>query len=157
MRRANITLSDSGAFLDSSRDAPKLAKESVIKIFVDMSNPDLKVPWQNEGVMAATGSGVVILLGEEKCILTAAHVVGHASTYVAAQQVLNPEKASCDIVNVCHDCDLALLRPKNPKFLADIDPIKLSRMPALRDRIYVVGYPVGPCFVSDTQVARNSR
>lgn len=136
---------------DEAIDAPQLARESVIKIFVFMSNPDKKMPWQTQDVLAASGSGVVVLVGGQKAILTAAHVVGATPTYIECQQATFPDKVECEIISVCHDCDLALIKPKNENFLNKIDPIKVAPMPTLRERIYVVGYPIGGDELSATE------
>ncbi len=57
----------------------------------------------------------------------------------------------CEIEAVCHDCDLALLVPTNKNFLENIEPLEISDMPALRDRIFVCGYPIGGDEISVTE------
>ncbi len=55
------------------------------------------------------------------------------------------------VTAVSHDCDLALLRVDEDAFWADLRPVELGGLPQLRDRVTVVGFPVGGEQVSYTQ------
>jgi S1-C subfamily serine protease len=46
-------------------------------------------------------------------------------------------------VNICHDCDLAIITPEEPDFLDGITPLRIGSLPSLRDRVLVCGFPIG--------------
>jgi len=120
---------------------------SVIKIICTAQSPNYSIPWQTHEVTVATGSGAVL---ENGLILTAAHVIAN-QTYVQLQKVDDPEKESAQIHAVCHECDLALLKPTNPDFLKGIEPFQLGGIPSLRDNVYVCGFPIGGQEISITE------
>lgn len=121
---------------------------AVVRIFTTSQAPDYDSPWQSEMPSNSTGSGVVIGPGR---ILTGAHVVANA-TFVQVQKVSDPDKAIARVVAVCHDADLALLQVDTPDFMRGIGPLaELGDLPDLRDRVHVVGYPVGGEEISVTE------
>lgn len=83
-------------------------------------------------------------------ILTGAHVVANA-TFLQIQKLSDPNKAVARVKAVCHDSDLALLEVEPVDFLDDIDPAELGPMPRLRDKVSVVGFPVGGEEISVTE------
>ncbi len=120
---------------------------SVVRIYATTQDPDCDSPWQAEVPQSSTGSGVVIGPGR---ILTGAHVIAN-STFVQVQKISDPEKAIARVVGVCHDCDLALVELVDRHFLDGIEPAKLGELPDLRDRVAVVGFPVGGEEISITE------
>ncbi len=120
----------------------------VIRVFATSQDPDFDSPWQALSPSSSTGSAVVI---EGGLILTGAHVVANA-TFLQIQKPSHPDKAIARVRAVSHDCDLALLEVVEPAdFLADITPAELGPMPALRQKVAVVGYPVGGEEISITE------
>ena len=119
----------------------------VVRVYCTYQDPDHESPWQNLAPRGSTGSGVVIGPG---LVLTGAHVVANA-TFVQVQKISDTAKASARIEAISHDCDLALLRVEDKAFLKGIRPAKLGDLPALRDQVQVVGYPVGGEEVSVTE------
>lgn len=120
----------------------------VIRVFATSQDPDFDSPWQALSPSSSTGSAVVI---EGGWVLTGAHVVANA-TFLQIQKPSHPDKAIARVRAVSHDCDLALLEVVEPKdFLADIEPAPLGPMPALREKVHVVGYPVGGEEISITE------
>jgi S1-C subfamily serine protease len=84
-------------------------------------------------------------------VLTGAHVVANA-TFLQIQKPSHPDKAIARVKAVSHDCDLALLEVVEPAdFLADVTPAELGPMPSLREKVHVVGYPVGGEEISITE------
>ena len=81
-------------------------------------------------------------------ILTAAHVVADAQ-YVQVQRssgaARSLEKFTAQVVAVCHELDLALLAVKDPKCFEGHAVLEVAgaTLPALRDKVQVVGFPVG--------------
>lgn len=125
-----------------------MAYPEVVRIFATTQEPDYDCPWQALTPDSTTGSGVVIGPGE---ILTGAHVVANA-TFLQVQKPSHPDKAVARVKAISHDCDLALLEVADPpNFLSDIVPAKIGEMPALRDEVAVVGYPVGGEEISITE------
>ncbi len=117
----------------------------VVRIFATTQEPDYESPWQTNSPASSTGSGV--LLGPDR-VLTGAHVVADA-TFLQVQTVFDPEKTVATVEAVCHDADLALLRVSAP--FEDVEPAALGELPARRDRVSVVGFPIGGEEVSITE------
>ncbi|MEZ4360760.1 MAG: serine protease [Kofleriaceae bacterium] len=120
----------------------------VIRVYATSQDPDFDSPWQALSPSSSTGSAVVI---EGGLVLTGAHVVANA-TFLQIQKLSHPDKAIARVRAVSHDCDLALLEVVEPAdFLADIAPAQLGPMPSLREKVHVVGYPVGGEEISITE------
>lgn len=119
----------------------------VVRVFATTQTPDHDNPWQSRTPQSSTGSGVVI----RPCqILTGAHVVADA-TFLQVQKMSSPEKVLARVVAICHDADLALLTVEEDGFFDDISPVSLGDLPALRDKVSVVGYPIGGEEISITE------
>jgi S1-C subfamily serine protease len=119
----------------------------VVRIFATTQAPDYECPWQTEPPRSSTGSGVIIGPGR---VLTGAHVVAD-STFLQVQTVADPEKSVAVVEAVCHDCDLALLRVDDPAFAPDVTPAVIGDLPQRRNRVSVVGFPVGGEEISITE------
>lgn len=124
-----------------------MSERAVVRIFATVQNPDYESPWNSAVPAATTGSGVFV---PGNRILTGAHVVANA-TFIQVQKVSNPDKCIARVVSVCHDCDLALLEVQDPHFTDDVEHAELGGLPELRDRVQVVGYPVGGEEISVTE------
>jgi S1-C subfamily serine protease len=121
---------------------------AVMRVFATSQDPDFDGPWQARTPSNSTGSAVVI---GPSILLTGAHVVANA-TFLQVQKPSQPDKAIARVRAVSHDCDLALLEVVDPPdFLSDIEPAELGPMPQLRDKVAVVGYPVGGEEISITE------
>ena len=119
----------------------------VVRVFATSQDPDYDCPWQARTPTRSTGSGVVI--GPDQ-ILTGAHVVANA-TFLQIQKLSDPNKTVARVAAVCHDADLALLTVDAVGFLSDIVPAELGELPDLRQKVSVVGYPVGGEEISITE------
>ena len=119
----------------------------VVRIFATTQSPDYDCPWQARTPSRSTGSGVIIDHGH---ILTGAHVVAN-STFLQVQKISHPEKFVAKVKAVCHDADLALLEVEDETFAADIEPAQIGDLPDLRNKVSVVGYPVGGEEISITE------
>lgn len=119
----------------------------VVRVFATTQTPDHDNPWQSRTPQSSTGSGVVI---RSRQILTGAHVVADA-TFLQVQKISSPEKVLARVAAICHDADLALLTVEDPDFFADISPAQLGDLPQLRDKVSVVGYPIGGEEISITE------
>ncbi len=121
--------------------------QSVVRIFATSQAPDHRCPWQAEPPEHSTGSGVIIGKGK---ILTGAHVVADA-TFLQVQKVSEPDKMIAEVEAINHDCDLALLTVRDPRFMHKVKPERLGPLPRLRDAVSVVGYPIGGEEISITE------
>ncbi|HLU68395.1 MAG TPA: trypsin-like peptidase domain-containing protein [Kofleriaceae bacterium] len=124
-----------------------MSYSSVVRIYATTQDPDHDSPWQAQVPQSSTGSGVVIGPGR---VLTGAHVVANA-TFVQVQKISAPDKAVARVIGVCHDCDLALLSVEDRHFMEGIEPARMGELPDLRDRVAVVGFPVGGEEISITE------
>lgn len=119
----------------------------VVRVFATTQEPDYDCPWQAQRPTNSTGSGV--LIGPNQ-ILTGAHVVANA-TFLQVQHISNPNKFIARVKAACHDCDLALLTVDDPTFASNIEPAQIGELPALQDRVSVVGFPIGGEEISITE------
>jgi S1-C subfamily serine protease len=124
-----------------------MENQSVVRIYATTQSPDYESPWQTNAPTSGTGSGVVIAPGR---VLTGAHVVADA-TFLQVQKVSDPNKMVASVLAINHDCDLALLTVDDPRFMEGVVPEELGELPRLRDRVFVVGYPVGGEEISITE------
>ncbi len=124
-----------------------MAYPQVVKIFATTQEPDFDSPWQARTPSSSTGSGVII--GSHQ-ILTGAHVVANA-TFLQIQKISDPDKLVARLVAVCHDCDLALLTVDDHDLTADMEPAVIGDLADLRDKVSVVGFPVGGEEISITE------
>ncbi|MFT5686296.1 MAG: S1-C subfamily serine protease [Myxococcota bacterium] len=120
---------------------------SVVRVFATTQSPDFDNPWQSLSPSSSTGSGVIIGPGR---VLTGAHVVANA-TFLQIQKGANPDKMVARVEAICHDADLALLAVDDPRLMAGVTPRSIGEIPVLRDRVSVVGYPVGGEEISITE------
>jgi len=140
---------------------------AAVKILVTEQSPDWINPWQTRTAHRRTGSGVLICRkGEvmpgqgssgtkagEHVILTAAHVVAN-STFIQVQLSDSPERHMARVLAVLHECDLALIAVDEDNSFEDVTPMNISApdiLPSLRDKVHVLGFPVGGDEVSITE------
>ena len=129
----------------ASNDA---VRESVVKIYATMRNPNLIQPWQKQGPQEATGTGVVI---EGKRILTNAHVVSYA-TQVMVEPNGSSEKLAATVLFVAPGIDLAVLKLEDEAFFDNHPPLpRAENLPEIREGVTVYGYPTGGTSLSITK------
>lgn len=124
-----------------------MQNQSVVRIYATSQAHDYENPWQANAPSSGSGSGVVIGPGQ---VLTGAHVVADA-TFLQVQKVSDPNKMVATVLAINHDCDLALLTVDDPRFMEGVVPERLGDLPHLRDRVSVVGYPIGGEEISITE------
>jgi S1-C subfamily serine protease len=120
--------------------------KSIVKIFATKSIPNYQYPWQTSQISKFTGSGVII---KDNQILTAAHVVAR-SRLLEVKKENDPKKYIAHIKYISHQADLALLQIEDKAFFNHTKPLKLSTDVKVRDKVTVVGYPIGGKNVSTT-------
>ena len=125
--------------VDISKGTVKIIKTSV--------TPDYNMPWTMKDPETSVGSGAIIRGGY---ILTNAHVVSDA-TYIQVRKESDPEMYDAEIVFIGHDCDLAILKPKDRRFYRNTTELELGGLPELRSRVTTYGYPMGGSRMSITE------
>ncbi len=123
---------------------------SVVQILTSADPPDYDQPWQTRGVESASGSGAIIETPRGLRVLTSAHVVEHA-VFVEVRRDGRAEKFVATVECAGYECDLALLKVEKAEFFRDAEPIAIGGLPALGDRVSVLGFPIGGERMSLTQ------
>lgn len=119
-------------------------KKGVVQIRVYTQNYDAFSPWASKSVSASSGTGFLI---DGERILTNAHVISN-SRYIQIQRHNQTTWYEVDILHIAHDCDLAILKAKDPEFYKDAHFFELGDIPELNSPINVVGYPIGGSRIS---------
>ena len=119
---------------------------AVVKLEVMTARSNILCPWANV-TENSTGSGVVIDKGR---ILTCAHCVADAS-YIRVRKQNEDVLYHGKVLFVDDDADLALVGVDDPKFMADIMPLKIGETPHVQDDVLAVGYPIGGDDISYTR------
>ncbi len=90
--------------------------------------------------------------GDVCVVLTAAHVVAN-STFIQVQLAGQPEKVTAVVTAVAHETDLATVHAP-ASFFEGVAPLLLAppdALPALRDKVFVLGFPIGGDDLSITE------
>ncbi|VAX24061.1 hypothetical protein MNBD_NITROSPINAE02-2225 [hydrothermal vent metagenome] len=124
-----------------------IVNKSVVKILSVKRKPSYSQPWQFKGQSRGVGTGVII---EGERILTNAHVVGGAM-FIEIKKSNNPKKYIAYVEAVGHECDLAILKPRDKSFFDGTAPMELGELPDLHDTISVYGFPTGGAEISITE------
>ncbi len=131
----------------SAAAAAGSVNDAVVKVFVTQNPMNFYLPWQSRGSVAGTGSGCII---PGRRILTNAHVVAD-QTFIQVRKESDPKKYTAELEAIAHDCDLAILKVKDPSFFDGTTALELGDLPRLRDQVTVVGFPLGGDKLSVTE------
>ncbi len=134
------------AYPAEAKKAPIDVSRGTVKIIRTAIRPDYNLPWKMKEPETAVGSGAIIA---GHMILTNAHVVSDA-TYIQVRKEIDPEQYDAEIVFIAHDCDLALLRVKDPRFYKNTQVLEMGGIPELRSMVTTYGYPMGGSRISIT-------
>ncbi|WP_020558112.1 S1C family serine protease [Thiofilum flexile] len=130
----------------STQDQRRLIKDAVVHVYVVKHAYDTLSPW-NSDTQKGSGSGLII---EGGLILTNAHVAADA-TFIEVQRHGETERHEAEVVNISHEADLALLRPKDKTIYKDVKPLELGDLPKMQQPIEVYGFPIGGNTLSVTR------
>jgi S1-C subfamily serine protease len=123
---------------------------SVVRIVATVQGPDFDSPWQARTPTKSSGTGCVIEGGR---VLAAAHAIANAS-WIELHRVTGGPPCRASVIAVNHDCDLALLAPADPAWLANAEPVRIGELPALRTPIFMFGATEGGHWVRDGIVSK---
>lgn len=143
----------SGLALAAALTVPVLAADyatlerSVVRIVNYTQRGDWSSPWDASKVVETSGSGFVIAGG---LVMTNAHVVSDSRMLLLSVEG-DPTPHEAEIVHTAHDCDLALVRPLDPKTLDGVAPLRFGGLPLLGSTVDTLGYPTGGIRVSSTR------
>jgi len=112
---------------------------SVVKVYSQCYPYSYESPWLLAAEESGTGSGCII---SGNRILTSAHIVANAK-FIQVKRAGGLDKAQAEVEIIGHQCDLAILRVKDPGFFQGAVPLAPGPLVSLRDRVTVYGFPEG--------------
>jgi len=121
--------------------------EIPVKILTVKNPPSYHQPWQNLGRHAANGTGFII---DGNRVLTSAHVVSNA-VFIHVRRAGKTEKFPAEVEYFDHESDLALLKIEDEAFFAGVETLPLGKLPDVRDKVAVYGFPDGGDKLSITE------
>jgi S1-C subfamily serine protease len=120
--------------------------ESVVRIVNYQQTGDWFTPWDLSRVQPSVASGFVIEGGR---VLTNAHAVSD-SRLLAIFLHNDPEPHVATVLQIGHDCDLALVVPSEVGLLDKIPALGIGGLPRIGSTVETFGYPAGGSQVSST-------
>jgi S1-C subfamily serine protease len=120
---------------------------SLARIMTTSQDPNYREPWASGSIEESVGTGFII---DGNRILTNAHVVSNAR-FLTVQKEDDPRKYTAAVEFIAHDCDLAVLKIKEPGFFEKTVPLELGGIPEIESTVSAYGYPVGGDRMSVTE------
>ncbi len=132
-------------------DVSEIEFDAIVRVEVDTKQPNYRVPWNIGGMGNGVGTG--FLVGENQFV-TNAHVVSN-NRLIYIKKTNDPRPYKARVLNVAHDCDLALLEIENPAefktAFSGVEPLVIGDIPKLNTTVIAVGYPIGGERISVTR------
>ncbi|MEM7601943.1 MAG: trypsin-like peptidase domain-containing protein [Verrucomicrobiota bacterium] len=132
-------------------DISEVDMDAIVRVEVDTKQPNYRVPWNIGGMNSGNGTG--FLVGPNR-FLTNAHVVSDARL-IYIKKMSDPKPYEARVINVAHDCDLALLELESDEefegAFANLQPLFIGGIPKLNTTVVAVGYPIGGERISVTR------
>jgi S1-C subfamily serine protease len=122
-------------------------EKSVVMLQVVQQKWDYKTPWKQDQMARGVGTGFII---DRKRILTNAHNVSNLK-YLEVKKQNIAKRFPAKVVQVGHDCDLAIVDVEDPSFYDDMIPLEFGDIPAVNSAVTTCGFPVGGMQVSITK------
>jgi len=128
------------------------ARESVVKLFANHTEPNLLCPWTSWDPAPSYSSGFMI---QGNRILCNAHGVEFA-TSVKVRKHGSSKKFIAKILTVSHEADLAVLQVEDASFWRNSKALefahgeKSDKLPNLQSEVVCLGYPLGGNQISIT-------
>ena len=114
--------------------ATELKGGSVLRVNSTNQSYDFFRPWSKKAPFNRRGLGAVIDGGE---VLVTAELVWD-SNFIELEKPDTGERSSAKVAVVDYETNLALLKPNNPDFLKDLQPLDTSVQPKVGDHLSVV-------------------
>ncbi|HQZ29140.1 MAG: trypsin-like peptidase domain-containing protein [Verrucomicrobiales bacterium] len=132
-------------------DISEIEFDAIVRVDVDTKQPNYRVPWNVGGLSSGNGTG--FLVGPNR-FLTNAHVVSD-NRLIYIKKVSDPKPYLARVVNVAHDCDLALLELESEidfeTGFKGVKPLFIGGIPKLNTTVVAIGYPIGGDRISVTR------
>ncbi|MCB1065129.1 MAG: trypsin-like peptidase domain-containing protein [Verrucomicrobiae bacterium] len=132
-------------------DVSEINFGAIVRVEVDTKQPNYRVPWNIGGMGNGVGTG--FLVGDNRFV-TNAHVVSN-NRLIYIKKTNDPRPYKARVVNVAHDCDLALLEIENSTefktAFSGVEPLVIGDIPKLNTTVIAVGYPIGGERISVTR------
>lgn len=132
-------------------DISQIALDAIVRVEVDTKQPNFRVPWNIGGMGSGNGTGFLIAPNR---FLTNAHVVSN-SRLIYLKKFDDPKPYKARVLNVAHDCDLALLELESgvefETGFKGVEPLEIGGIPKLNTTVIAVGYPIGGDRISVTR------
>lgn len=116
-----------------------LLTKSVVRIVADNIVINWTMPYQVAG--SGLGSGTGFFIDNKGHILTCAHVISNAHNVLIEIPEHGLKKFECDVLGICPDIDLALLKIKNYKNKHHLKCASLKDV-KLGDSVIALGFPM---------------
>jgi S1-C subfamily serine protease len=114
-------------------------RKSLARISNTAQDSNYRIPWLPGQTGGGTGTGWVV--GKDR-LMTNAHVVSNAR-FLTVEKENDPKRYIAEVEHIAHDCDLALLKLKDPGFFKDTTPLPIGGLPVIESTVSVYGYPIG--------------
>ena len=131
----------------STYAADDAIKKSLVKIYSSHQQFDFQSPWQSGLDYNSTATGFIV---EGNKILTNAHAVIN-NKYLQIRKDGDSKKYKAKVKFISEEYDLALLDIEDKTFFDNVVPLKFGKIPNLRDKVTIYGYPLGGDKLSTTQ------
>ena len=132
-------------------DISEIDLDAIVRVEVDTKKPNYRVPWNVGGMSSGNGTG--FLIGKNR-FLTNAHVISN-NRLIYIKKVSDPRPYKARVVNIAHDCDLALLELESEEEFSEtfkeVSPLYIGGIPKLNTTVIAVGYPIGGERISVTR------
>ena len=110
------------------------SNSSILRVNSTDQAYDFLRPWTKKAPLSRRGLGTLIEGGR---ILVTAELVAN-NTFIELEKAGTAEKSSATVERVDYDCNLAVLRPADPAFIAGMKPMALDRGVRVGDRATVL-------------------
>ncbi|MBE2205143.1 MAG: PDZ domain-containing protein [Chthoniobacterales bacterium] len=110
------------------------ASQSVLRVNSTNQPYDFFRPWTKKAPFSRRGLGTLIAGGR---ILVTAELVAN-STFIELEKAATAAKSAATVERVDYECNLAVLRPADPAFLADMKPMELDSGVRVGDRATIL-------------------
>lgn len=114
--------------------AAEASNSSILRVNSTNQSYDFFRPWTKKAPFSRRGLGTLVDGGR---ILVTAELVAN-NTFIELEKAATAEKSSATVERVDYECNLAVLRPTDPAFIANMKPVPLDQGVRVGDRATVL-------------------